>query len=215
MNMGSDLDSISVTDAYGHAWERLWAHFVPLMLVMIAFLAISLVAAGVDSFAPLIVSFSVQIFVVGPVGFGVTWAMLRAARGQDPSLADLFVPFERCFAQSAFGYLLLVVSLTVGFALLFLPGIFLAVRLAFVPYLIVDEDLDAISAFRESWRRTGAYPWQVFGAIALAIPIVGVGLLLLLVGVLPAGTLAHLALATLFLDVTRQVGREPTLRSTI
>lgn len=213
--MGLDSESISVTDAYGHAWERLWAHFLPLMLIAIAYAAVTLVAGGIQRILPGIVGFAVQVFVVGPISFGASFAVLRAARGQDPNLADLLVPFERSFVQAALGYLLFVVTLTVGFALLIVPGIFLAVRLAFVPFLIVDENLDAISAFRESWRRTAAYPWQIFGAMALAIPILCVGLLLLGVGILPAGALVNLAIATLFLDVTREVGREAPLHSTI
>lgn len=213
--MEVDGETVSVTDAYRHASERLRVDFVPLMLIVIALAAISVVAAAIQGVMPGIIGFSVQIFVVGPISFGASWAMLRSVRGQDPSLSDLFVPFDRCFAQSAFGYLLIVVALTAGFSLLILPGILLAVRLAFVPFLVVDEDMDAISAFRESWRRTGAYPWQIFWAMALAIPIIALGLLALFVGVFPAGTLAHLAIATLFLDVTRQVGRKPALRSTI
>ena len=179
--MEVDGETVSVTDAYRHASERLRVDFVPLMLIVIALAAISVVAAALQGVMPGIIGFSVQIFVVGPISFGAGWAMLRSVRGQDPSLSDLFVPFDRCFAQSAFGYLLIVVALTAGFSLLILPGILLAVRLAFVPFLVVDEDMDAISAFRESWRRTGAYPWQIFWAMALAIPIIALGLLALFV----------------------------------
>src|SRR5215470_14572204 len=41
-----------------------------------------------------------------------------------------------------------------GFVLLVVPGIWIATRLAFVGFLVVDEGLDAPDAVRESWRRT-------------------------------------------------------------
>ena len=99
----------------------------------------------------------------------------------------------------------------VGFALLIVPGIFLAVRLAFVPYLVVDEDLDPVAAFRESWRRTAPVGWAIFGAMLLAVPVVLGGILLLGVGVVPALIWTSLAFARLFVEATELDRRNPVI----
>jgi uncharacterized membrane protein len=212
---GFETESVSVTDAYGRGFNRLKQFFLPLMLIAIASTAVSLVATAVARALPGVIGAAVQIVIVAPIGFGSVLAILKAARGEDPSLGDLLVPYQRCFVQSVVAWFLMGIALTIGFALLVIPGLFLMTRLSFVPYLVVDENLDAITAFRESWRRTGPFAWQIFGAMMLALPISLVGLGLLVVGVLPAGIWVGLSLATLFLEVSEKVGREERLHSTL
>ncbi|MEO2166588.1 MAG: hypothetical protein ABGY42_00450 [bacterium] len=212
--IGLEMGSVSVTDAYERGFNRLKQFFVPLMLIAIASTAVSLVAAVLARALPGIIGFAVQIVIIAPISFGSVLASLKAARGEEPSLSDLLVPYERCFVQSVVAWFLLSIALTVGFVLFVVPGLFLLIRLSFVPYLVVDENLDAITAFRESWRRTAPFAWQIFGAMMLALPISVVGLLALVVGLLPAGMWISLALATLFLEISEKVGTEDPLRST-
>jgi membrane-anchored glycerophosphoryl diester phosphodiesterase (GDPDase) len=92
--------------------------------------------------------------------------------------------------------------IAIGFILLIVPGIVLAVRLAFVPFLVVDEGRGPVEALTESWNRTNGYSWTILGAAALAVVIILVGLVLLVVGSIPATMLAYLAFASLYAGVT-------------
>lgn len=90
----------------------------------------------------------------------------------------------------------------IGMVLLVVPGVIAIVRLAWVPYLVIDERFDAIPAVRESWTRTQPYWPTILGILLLAIPLVLVGLLLLLVGAIVALVWAHLASAVLYAAVS-------------
>jgi uncharacterized membrane protein len=90
----------------------------------------------------------------------------------------------------------------IGMVLLVVPGLIALVKLAWVPYLVVDERLDAVAAVRESWERTRGHGWTIFGIFLLAIPLMLVGLLLLIVGIIPALMWVQLASAVLFAAVS-------------
>lgn len=87
-------------------------------------------------------------------------------------------------------------------------GVFLSLRLAFVAYLVVDEQLGPIGAVKESWNRTKGYLWTLLGASLLGIPIMMGGFFLFLVGLIPALMWIQMTWATLFAAITaeRQAG---------
>jgi hypothetical protein len=195
----------SVGGVYAHAWSILKADFWSLLLIgFVAWLlgagiggALSRPEGGQSA-----ASFLYQLLIGTPIAFGAAYAWLRAARGIKPEVSDLFVPFQRCYVPAVAAGLLVEIVLIVGFVLLVVPGIILAVRLSFVPFLVVDEGLGPTEALFESWRRTGGHSWTIFGTGLLAILIVIVGFILLIVGSIPATMLAYLALASLYAAVT-------------
>jgi uncharacterized membrane protein len=69
-----------------------------------------------------------------------------------------------------------------GIIMLVVPGIIMACRLAFVPYLVMDRNLEPIAAVEKSWQMTRGYSWTIFGIGILAIPIFFLGLLMVFVG---------------------------------
>ncbi len=92
--------------------------------------------------------------------------------------------------------------LVVGFILLIVPGIILAVRLSFVPFLVIDEGRGPVEALIESWSRTSGYSWTILGAALQAVIIVIVGFIILIVGSIPATMLVYLAFASLYAAIT-------------
>ncbi len=117
--------------------------------------------------------------------------------------AALFVGIAVAIGDAAVWVLvgLLVLALMLG---AFAALAFLAVRFAFIPYLVIDEGLGTVAAFQESWRRTGRHFWTLLGAGLLAIPIVLGGLMFFLVGVIPALMWLGLAHATIFASITAE-----------
>ena len=193
----------SASEAYAQAWDVLKRCFLELLLLAIVW---ALLSAPSGWFRESLVGTAYRVLVLGPVGFGGMYAFLRAVRGGTPEIGDLFVAFRGDYVQAVLASLLMGILISIGFVLLVIPGFIAIVRLAWVPYLVTDEHLDAVGAVRESWERTRGHGWTIFGIFLLAIPIVLVGLVLLVVGVIPALMLAQLASAALYADVTARIG---------
>lgn len=151
-----------------------------------------------DLFAPFSRGFLATILTVFLISTGSALLLLIPALP-----AALFIGIAVVIGDAAVWVLvgLLVLALMLG---AFAAFAFLAVRFAFVPYLVVDEGLGPITALQESWRRTGRHVWTLLGAGLLSIPIVVGGFMLFLVGVIPALMWLGLTHATLFASITAE-----------
>lgn len=189
----------SASEAYAKAWDVLKRCFLELLLLAVVW---ALLSAPAGWFRDSLLGPAYQVLVLGPAGFGGMYAFLRAVRGGKPEVADVFVAFRDNYVQAVLASLLMGVLISIGFVLLVIPGFIAIVRLAWVPYLVTDEHLDAVAAVRESWERTRGHGWAIFGLFLLAIPILLIGVVLLVVGVIPALMWVQLASAVLYADVT-------------
>jgi hypothetical protein len=192
----------SIGGAFSHAWTILKEDFWRLLLIgFIAWLlggAVASLLGRNNSF----VTTLYQVLVGTPVTFGAAYVWLRAVRGINPEIADLFVPFQRYYVNTVLAGLLLTVVIAVGFILLIIPGIILSVRLCFVPFLVVDEGLGPVQALQESWNRTSGFSWTLFFAGIVALLILFVGFLIFIIGSIPALMLDYLAFASLYAAIT-------------
>lgn len=194
----------TVSGAYSHGWGILKQDFWSLLLIGFAAWLLGGAVGAVLNRAPSggLLSFLYQYLVGTPIFYGTAYAWLRAVRGQRPELGDLFVPFQRYWVSSVVAQILVTIIVVVGFILLIVPGIFLAVRLSFVPFLVVDEGRGPVDALTESFVRTAGYGLTILGAALLAIVVVIVGFILLIVGSIPATMLVYLAFASLYAAIT-------------
>lgn len=200
----SDAIAPSASDAYWRALDELKRHFLELLLIAVVWL---LVSAPSGWFREGMLGTAYHVLVLGPVGFGGMYAFLRAARGQTPTVEDLFAAFRGNYWQAVLAAILMGALIAIGMILLVVPGIVAAVRLAWVPYLVLDERLEAVAAIRASWERTRSHAWTIFTIWLIAIPLLLVGLLLLGVGVIVSLMWIQLAAAVYYATVS---GREPT-----
>ena len=224
MSAGSELKP-GVGSAYNHAWGMLWAHFWMLLLIGIIAWAIGLIVAPFQSFGnviwppllenvniwtpgiiigvvmgmsiPIVVSIAFGVLVQGPVEYGMSFAYLKAARRDELDVADMFAAFKN-YWQAVLASFLMGLIVTVGFILLIVPGIYLACKLAFTPYLVVDRKMGATDAMRESWQMTRGHGWKVFLIGLLGIPIFILGLFCLILGAVIAVMWITLAYASLY-----------------
>lgn len=84
------------------------------------------------------------------------------------------------------GYVVFLVAVVIGSALLFVPGIFLLVSLYFWFVLVAVEDQNFVAAFRNSWSLTRGHRWS----------LLGLGLTVMVVGMVVYGVLFGVALVT-------------------
>ena len=200
----------TVKGCYRNGWQRLW-QFFPILLLFFIVPFVAGIPGG--SFDPLnwfkqhrippvgIAGILYSILVVGPLSFGASFVNLRAARGERPTFRDYFAPFS-VYGSALLGSLLRSAITIAGFVLLIVPGIIIWCRLVFVPYLIVEKRMPALDALTMSWRMTRGRGWTVFLIGLRGIGQMLVGLLLLIVGIVPAAMWYYLAEASLYHAVT-------------
>ena len=196
-----------VGSSYKNGWGKLWKYFLELLLIGIIGFVIGIPSgiggwAGYDGVTTLsIIGIAYSILVMNPVEYGVTFAFLKAARGDKPEIKNMFEAFHN-YWNAVLAYLLVGVIVSIGFVLLIIPGIIFACKLAFTPYLVVDQKMQVIEAVKESWRMTNGHAWKVFLIGLLGIPISIAGLICLGVGIIVSIMWIELALASLYHSVS-------------
>lgn len=137
-----------------------------------------------------LISLVVSIFV----GLGLTTFSLRAHDNvEGVQIADLWNPAP--FWRFLFAHILTVVAIALGFLALIVPGVIIALGLAFVPYLVIERGLWPIEAMKESWRITKGHKWQLL-LLFLALLLVNLlGILALFVGIFVSVPITMLAFA--------------------
>ncbi len=85
-----------------------------------------------------------------------------------------------------------------GIIMLIVPGIIFACKLAFVPFLVMDEKMEAAEAVRKSWNMTNGYTGTIFLMGLTAFFVVIGGLICFVVGIFPAVIWVSLAFAGIY-----------------
>lgn len=202
--------------AYGFAWDIMWKTFIPLLLVSIVYGVISGAGGGFnmnidDNFhwlmAPLLLfAIAYGVFVSGPIGYSVKWVFLKAVRGEPTEIKDMFSVFQRNYWNAVLGGILVGIIVGIGIFMLIVPGIIFACRLVFVPYLIIDREMEVTEALNKSWEMTKGYGWNIFLMGFLAFWIVILGLLALIFGVIISGIWISTAFAAMYQAVVEEGG---------
>jgi uncharacterized membrane protein len=210
-------------DCYGHGWKILWKNFLELFLIGLILILFSLpiqgftLLAGEDFFYNNVPLFVLPVLLYGllvlaPMTWGVYYAYLKAVRGEKVEIKDMFV-FTRNYGSVLLAYLLTNFIIGIGMVMLIIPGIIFACKLAFVPYLVIDKNMNAMDALKKSWSMTDGYAMNIFliGVMAFFIGIVG--LIAFFVGIIIATMWIYAALASMFYAVESRiqppVEREP------
>jgi len=215
-NIGQNVPSFEpgVLSSYGNGWRQLWKYILELFVIGIIAFFIGLpgiaMSHGVQEMGCAVVmlmlmSLAYGVFITNPIEYGVYFAYLKAARGDDLKVKDMFAVFQN-YWNAVLANVLVGFIIFFGIILLIVPGIIFACRLAFVSYLVVDRKMDVILAVKESWRLTRGHANKVFLMGLLAIPIVIAGLICLIVGIIPAIMWIQAAFASLYHAVSQPEG---------
>jgi uncharacterized membrane protein len=173
----------SVGDALAYGWRAYWRNVGPMALLALAILvvnvAIGLLGSTTDDLASRIAA-RILILLVGIIlAMGLIRAALAVTEGRTPEMGMLLR--TEGFGNYAVASILVAIGVVVGFVLLVVPGIILAIMWHFFGYAIVqDPSTSPTEALRRSAEITKGHRWQLFG--------LGITLLLLnLAGVLACG----------------------------
>ncbi|WP_437608995.1 hypothetical protein WMF20_49015 [Sorangium sp. So ce834] len=167
------------------------------------------IQAALASDAPAVGS-SIQVlmqlvgFVVGSYfAGGMSNLLLKVARGQPYAFNDI-LGGGRWFMSILGAQILTSLAIGVGMVFLLVPGILLALGLSMTNMCIVDKNLGAVDAMKESWRITTGHKGGIFVYALLVFALVVAGMLACCVGTLVAGPIAALGYAYIYLRLTGQ-----------
>jgi len=210
-----------VGSSYSNGWQQLKKYFLELLLITVIGMVIGtpfgLFRIDVDTIGAGaailgIFGFAYGLLLVQPVDYGISFANLRAARGDKLEIKDMFEAFKD-YINVVLANLLSGAIIAIGLVLLIVPGIIFACKLAFVPYLVIDRKMEAVEAVKESWRMTGGHAWKVFFIGVLAVLLSIAGLICFGVGIIFAIIWIRLAFASLYHAVATSGGVPEQLKA--
>lgn len=203
--------------SFRYGWKKMFEKaFLPLLLaVIITGLLKGPVGANykMDDFHlgpflflfPLVLLGLAYAFLFIPViKYGEKFLFLKAMRDEEAELKTLFEGFRSNYLNIVLANLITTALTAIGVVMLVIPGIIIACRLAFVPYLVMDRNMEAMKAVEKSWHMTKGYGWTIFGMAILSFFIAIAGLLVFGVGIIFSIMWIHSAFATLYQAVNNR-----------
>lgn len=176
------------------AWQLFKRNPGKLILIYFVFFLVNLGAGVVLSFIPLVGG--ILSSIVGIIlGAGVYYAYLRFYREGDASIDDIFFPMKQNAGELAIMAVIKSIFLILGFILLVLPGIYLAVSYIFAELLIVDKNLTAWEALETSRKRV-TKNWFVYFAFLLILLFINI------IGLIPLGLGLFVTVPVSFMAIT-------------
>jgi hypothetical protein len=131
-----------------------------------------------EALVPSIVEFLVVMPIVAAI---CIYALHQIAAGERPPAGQVFVAGFEAFTPLFGAVVLAALGIALGFVLLVVPGIYLAIRWYFVPQAVVIERARGAGALTRSGEIVRGYWWRTLGLVLLAnIAIVIPGLILVL-----------------------------------
>ena len=206
----------SAGGSFSFAWRKIFEKaFLPLLVAVIITGLLHGPNYGInwkmgpDHFGfPFVLLFPVVLFglaygfmFIPIIQYGEKYLFLKAMRDDEVDLKVLFEGFKNQYLNIVLANLIVVALTIIGFVMLIIPGIIIACRLAFVPYLVMDRNMEAMKAVEKSWQMTKGHGWTIFGMAILSFFICIGGLVVFGVGILLSLMWVHAAFATLFQSV--------------
>ncbi len=202
---------------YGNGLRKLSKYFIDFLLIFIVMILFGIptyIISWTQGYGEdinliwTLFGYIYSFLVTSPLQYGVSFAYLRAARGEKPKVKDLAKVLENYWNIIVVNILCAII-IFIGFILFIIPGIYFLCKLAFVRYLVVEEKMDPIGAIQESWNMTDGHALTIFLMGLLAIPICIAGILLFGIGVIFSYMWVEATFASLYHAVSSR--RKPVI----
>lgn len=192
--------AISAGDIISEAWRRIKGHkgtvWLGVLLYLIAAGIITYISGlitGYPAFDPeeaanvsVTASLLHQVIVTAvsaPIVAGMLMIGIKIARDETVSGTEVFSHFDKIVPLVVCNVLMSIL-IVIGFALLILPGIYLAVAYILAIPLIVDKGLGPWQALETSRKAITKHWFPMFGFLLLCLLIYVVGILAVLIGLI-------------------------------
>ena len=185
----------SSTDIISQAWQLWKNHIVFSWLVLGVIFLVTIVFAILDPRGESILMSLLSMVVTLFFELGAFALFLKLVRtGQEGKIEEI-IGQKDVFLQAFIGTVIYYILMVIGFILFIVPGVYVAVRFLFLPYVFVDQKLGWQEALKEASRLSEGNRFNLFGFVLILIAMNIVGALLLLVGLLVSIPLSAIAMA--------------------
>jgi uncharacterized membrane protein len=205
----------SAGSAYSRGWQMMKENFISLFLVILITAIVSFPMGIFNDSSKLAIpgllivyqAFGLLylLFLVNPINYGADWVYLKASRKEKFDVKEVFDVFKN-YLNVVLAGLLVAAIVGIGIIFIIIPGIVFACRLAFVPFLVMDKQLDPVKAVEESWRLTKGHGWRIFWMAIIGFFLIIGGLIALIFGVFIAFIWIRGAFASLYAAVLEEKG---------
>jgi uncharacterized membrane protein len=209
------MKRFSIGEAVQFGWETwksnalFWIGVVLVILVIDAVIQVPSTRADRQPALALVVSL-IGILVHTVLQIGLTKMSLRFVDGGRGEFSDLYSGYP-LFFNYLITSILLGLMVFIGFILLIVPGIILAVIFGFSTFAVVDRGMGPIEALQRSAAITSGVRMEIFlfGLVALGLNILGA--ILCGIGLLATYPTTMLAAAYIYRQLDRQTVDAPQL----
>lgn len=139
-----------------------------------------------------LVSWGIQV----GLSLGYNFIALKTVDGKSSQFSDLVAKFDGMLMLKYIGASLLTgLAVIIGLLLLVIPGIIVAIRLGFFPFVLLDKKLGPVDTLKETWKLTEGHVMDLGLLMLCLIGINLLGLVAFVVGVLVTAPISLLASA--------------------
>lgn len=209
----------SIGGSFSYGWKKIFEWFIPLfVLILIAGILTGPIGFTwkADKFHfgmifIVMIGIAYAILVAPVINYGEKWLFLKAMRDKKFEIRELFDGFKSQYLDIVLASLIVFALVGVGFVMLIIPGIIIACRLAFVPYIVMDQKLEPMAALEKSWKMTRGHFWKIFLMAILSFLIIIGGIAVLFFGVFISIMWIHAAFASLYQSFLNEDIRKNTI----
>lgn len=209
--------TLSIGDICSEAWRRTKGNkgtiWLAVLFYAIAAAAISFIASLVSGYtafdpqaaanASLVsqVIYQVLVAIAGaPLGAGIIMVGIKIARDESASATEVFAHFDKIVPLAA-GMIMVYFLITIGFLLLVLPGIYLAVAYTLALPLIVDKNLGPWQALETSRQAITKHWFGFFGFLIVCLLLYIAGAIPLMIGLIWVIPLVSIAIGIAYRNI--------------
>ncbi len=199
------VEKFSINEALSSAWAVTKSNFLPLLgfgLLAGALMVVPQLLAGYtlkmigkhEDILFTLLAMPIPFIMHVIADMGRVKIALDFLDNRKPDISSFFSPLPQ-FLNFIAATILFQIMVAIGLLFLIVPGIILALTFAFFPYFIIDQKCGPIEALTRSAAITSGAKWNLLGLAVLLFLICIVGLMLLVIGLIPAAIVSSLALA--------------------
>lgn len=182
--------SFTVKEALNFGWNTFKKNWQFLIVVFIIVVIVGMIPSWLhdwarDNMPSVSFVFSIISWVIQMItSIGVIVISLKIVDGKKPKLNDIYIHYPMLL-NYFLGSLLYGLVTVVGFFLLIVPGIIWGIKYQYTTYLIIDQGMSPMQAFKKSGTITQGQKMKLFwlglcylGITLLGILTIGIGLVI-------------------------------------
>lgn len=152
-------------DLYKYSKQIVMLNLTTLLILFVADLVVALILQfilkSLGSFLGYIIGALFEASLI--------FVFLEGAKGHKIEIGDALNNGVKHWLNFIFLLILTGLSVTIGLILFIIPGLFIIPRLVLAPYFLIDQNMNAIDAYKASWDATKGHALKAWGIIAVSV----------------------------------------------